>query len=560
MLGTFSCCSPSAIFPKLTIQLFPRNNFTGLCYSTVFTTVNMASNDKESKIDTDTNDRGLTMMKLLVNGPPRLKQKPNILPVDLLKDVTQLVRRQNVAPEGSICLDDHSFTSHTYSGKSLKQENLNTNGGSGATKIVSEMTCSLTKYNTNEHSASGSLNTLLEAETGHTDVSKSLVEKDTTESKTADEPLLQMGTTFLENTYDKEKMPDPVYDLSLLFSGELESRRKKLSKSAIRKLKKQKKSLESSVKECVPKENSEKEKKPRVNYFVAIPITNEKIKSPLQAIQDSMVTAEEQLKSAIVKVSTLHLTIMVLTLSTEEEMKSAREAMDKCWEKLRPWFSQGPLFFDMVGLGNFKNEVLFAKIKDDDQISKLQKIAEIVEDTFHQHEVVPGDDKAFKPHATIAKLSKMKGKGRKRLKKIDTSLYTEWLETDFGREEVTTLQLCSMTKPKDKQGYYHVEHAINFGKSSFETKYSDSGNGADNSGTGEELLGNDIIRINADEPCDIDSATSVDREENDLVNQDEGSEDSISETDSNRVCSSVVDANRSCMKKTNLMLDNVDKS
>ncbi|WAR23347.1 AKA7G-like protein [Mya arenaria] len=519
MLGTFSCCSPSAIFPKLTIQLFPRNNFTGLCYSTVFTTVNMASNDKESKIDTDTNDRGLTMMKLLVNGPPRLKQKPNILPVDLLKDVTQLVRRQNVAPEGSICLDDHSFTSHTYSGKSLKQENLNTNGGSGATKIVSEMTCSLTKYNTNEHSASGSLNTLLEAETGHTDVSKSLVEKDTTESKTADEPLLQMGTTFLENTYDKEKMPDPVYDLSLLFS------------------------------ECVPKENSEKEKKPRVNYFVAIPITNEKIKSPLQAIQDSMVTAEEQLKSAIVKVSTLHLTIMVLTLSTEEEMKSAREAMDKCWEKLRPWFSQGPLFFDMVGLGNFKNEVLFAKIKDDDQISKLQKIAEIVEDTFHQHEVVPGDDKAFKPHATIAKLSKMKGKGRKRLKKIDTSLYTEWLETDFGREEVTTLQLCSMTKPKDKQG-----------KSSFETKYSDSGNGADNSGTGEELLGNDIIRINADEPCDIDSATSVDREENDLVNQDEGSEDSISETDSNRVCSSVVDANRSCMKKTNLMLDNVDKS
>ena len=88
--------------------------------------------------------------------------------------------------------------------------------------------------------------------------------------------------------------------------------------------------------------------------------------------------------------------------------------MDKCLEKVRSLVGERRLAVDLVGLGHFRNEVLFAKIADEDTVKQLQEIADIVEETFLEHDMTAGDGKAFKPHATIAKLSKMKGNKKKR--------------------------------------------------------------------------------------------------------------------------------------------------
>jgi len=47
------------------------------------------------------------------------------------------------------------------------------------------------------------------------------------------------------------------------------------------------------------------------------------------------------------------------------------------------------------------------------------------------------------------------------IKKIEKSVYEEHSGTVFGCQSVTTLQLCSMTAPKDKEsGYYKVVHEV----------------------------------------------------------------------------------------------------
>lgn len=51
-------------------------------------------------------------------------------------------------------------------------------------------------------------------------------------------------------------------------------------------------------------------------------------------------------------------------------------------------------------------KVLFAKIQGGDHISKLEEIAQELQDEFHNLEIHGDDEKSFKPHITVAKLSK----------------------------------------------------------------------------------------------------------------------------------------------------------
>lgn len=45
-----------------------------------------------------------------------------------------------------------------------------------------------------------------------------------------------------------------------------------------------------------------------------------------------------------------------------------------------------------------------------------------------------------------------------KVKKIQPSSYAEFQNHQFGKQLVTSLQLCSMFKRKDKAGYYHVDY------------------------------------------------------------------------------------------------------
>ncbi|KFP20573.1 A-kinase anchor protein 7 isoform gamma, partial [Egretta garzetta] len=115
------------------------------------------------------------------------------------------------------------------------------------------------------------------------------------------------------------------------------------------------------------------------------------------------------------------------------------------------------------GIDHFKNQVGFVKLAENDHTTVLMEIAETMKKIFQEKGILAGEERAFKPHLTFMKLSKST-QLRKQVKKIDSSLYEDFKSHYFGDEILHRLDLCSMLKKKQPNGYYYCESSIVFGE------------------------------------------------------------------------------------------------
>ncbi|XP_047674385.1 A-kinase anchor protein 7 isoform X2 [Tachysurus fulvidraco] len=215
-------------------------------------------------------------------------------------------------------------------------------------------------------------------------------------------------------------------------------------------------------------EDGEKEKKkkkdsPRPNYFVSIPITNQKIKQGVEEVQSEVLQKDPRLSRALIPVGTLHVTLLVTHLSSQEQIDSAALAIEEMESMLTSLVGGRSLVLPFRGIGHFKQEVAFIHIEEGEHISTLTHIADSVRKAFEEKGIPTGDQKAFKPHLTFIKLSRAPKLRRQGVKKLDSRLYAAFEQRVFGEENVCTMDLCSMLKKKDAEGYYHREKTVTFG-------------------------------------------------------------------------------------------------
>ncbi|XP_026787064.3 A-kinase anchor protein 7 isoform X2 [Pangasianodon hypophthalmus] len=216
-------------------------------------------------------------------------------------------------------------------------------------------------------------------------------------------------------------------------------------------------------------EDGEKEKKkkkdsPRPNYFVSIPITNQKIKEGVEEVQAEVLQKDPRLSRALIPVGTLHITLLVTHLSTQEQIDTAAVAIGEMESMLTSLVGGRSLVLPFRGIGHFKQEVAFIQIEEGEHLTTLTHIADSVRRAFEEKGIPTGDQKAFKPHLTFIKLSRAPKLRRQGIKKLDSSLYVAFEQRAFGEENVCTMDLCSMLKKKDADGYYHREKTVTFGR------------------------------------------------------------------------------------------------
>ncbi|XP_067678130.1 uncharacterized protein [Haliotis asinina] len=223
-------------------------------------------------------------------------------------------------------------------------------------------------------------------------------------------------------------------------------------------------SLEESGEVTKGKGHCQKPRKPSPNYFVAVQITNPQIHSRLSHVQQEVMSVNHKMKEVMIKLPTLHITLMVMNLQTEEDIARAREALTESGCELRDRFKTLPVL-EVAGLGTFRNQVVFATVSPGDALDDLTHIHQCVIDKMADHGVVSTETKGLTPHITIMKMSKVKASFRRSVaKKIDPSMYSKFKDMVFGTEMVQRLQLCAMLKPKDTSGYYHVAHEVYLGQ------------------------------------------------------------------------------------------------
>ncbi|XP_051731098.1 A-kinase anchor protein 7-like isoform X2 [Ctenopharyngodon idella] len=213
-------------------------------------------------------------------------------------------------------------------------------------------------------------------------------------------------------------------------------------------------------------EDGDKKKKKkeaaRPNYFVSVPITNPEIKQAVQDVQKLVLEKDSRLSRALIPVDTLHITLLVAHLKTQEQVDLAASTLSALEAPLNALLAGRRLILPFCGVGHFKQEVAFVQITEGEHLNTLTLMAESVRKAFEESGIVSGDDKAFKPHLTFLKLSRAPKLRKQGVKKLDPALFSDFESRVFGDECVCRVDLCSMLKKKTADGYYHREKSVTF--------------------------------------------------------------------------------------------------
>ncbi|NXJ78979.1 AKA7G protein, partial [Trogon melanurus] len=186
------------------------------------------------------------------------------------------------------------------------------------------------------------------------------------------------------------------------------------------------------------------------------------ITGSVQALQDAIIQKDQRLSKVMVRPGSLHVTMFVMHLSNEEEISIAVGALSDSKDFVQDLLKGKTVDLSFQGIDHFKNEVGFVKLAENDHTALLTEIAETVKKIFQEKGILT-EGRAFKPHLTFMKLSKSM-QLRKQVKKIDSSLYEDFKSHYFGDEILHRLDLCSMLKKKQPNGYYYCESSIVFGE------------------------------------------------------------------------------------------------
>ncbi|XP_054578259.1 A-kinase anchoring protein 7 isoform X1 [Eptesicus fuscus] len=211
------------------------------------------------------------------------------------------------------------------------------------------------------------------------------------------------------------------------------------------------------------KKKKKKNKDYQPNYFLSIPITNKEITKGIKILQNAVIQQDKRLAKAMTGDGSFHVTLLVMQLNDDE----VNIGIDALLE-LKPFIEeilQGKhLTLPFQGVDTFGNQVGFVKLAEGEHMNPLLEIAEAAKRTFQEKGILAGESRSFKPHLTFMKLSKVPWLRKMGVKKIDPKFYEKFISHRFGDEMLHRIDLCSMLKKKQSNGYYHCESSIVIGK------------------------------------------------------------------------------------------------
>lgn len=196
----------------------------------------------------------------------------------------------------------------------------------------------------------------------------------------------------------------------------------------------------------------------RPNFFLAIRILSESVKNTAFYFKDCVLEKNEHFKPAFVPIPTLHLTLLVMSLNNKEEIENVLKCLYLCLYEIKNLARiDSERLLCIEGVGNFRGQVVFAEVKENECLKFLRKISKILYKTFLDNNVSMNSKADFKPHITLMKLSRcFKAMRKKQIKKIPLEMYEDNKTICFGKEKVTQVLLCSMNHEKEKDGFYKV--------------------------------------------------------------------------------------------------------
>nr|XP_004542075.1 A-kinase anchoring protein 7 isoform X2 [Maylandia zebra] len=206
-----------------------------------------------------------------------------------------------------------------------------------------------------------------------------------------------------------------------------------------------------------------KKESQRPNYFVSIPITNTQISSAVSEVQEAVLQQDPRLAKAMIPVPTLHITLLVTHLANQEQVDLAAAVLAQVEPSLAELLGGRDLVLPFSGISHFRKEVVFVGLACGQHRHTLDSLAELLRSRFEEQGLLQGDCRGFEPHLTIMKLSRASKLRSQGIKRVDPALYSNYTDKFFGDQTVERVDLCSMLKKKQQDGYYHTETSLQLG-------------------------------------------------------------------------------------------------
>ncbi|XP_067683966.1 leukocyte receptor cluster member 9-like [Haliotis asinina] len=194
----------------------------------------------------------------------------------------------------------------------------------------------------------------------------------------------------------------------------------------------------------------------RPNYFVAVRVTDQEVLENLESVQDYILENEPRYSSCCIPGASLHITLCTLGLDTPEQVSNAVQALQKMKSDLKASVPKEPL--RLVGVGNFFNRVIYAKVQCPETFVPF---VDHVKMCLNEAGVDIRDGYEFVPHMTIMKttrpVSRLMG-----TKEVSPFLYDGFADMTFGSQTIDAIHLCSMETERREDGFYLSPCHIDF--------------------------------------------------------------------------------------------------
>ncbi|XP_010789715.1 A-kinase anchor protein 7 isoform gamma-like [Notothenia coriiceps] len=122
------------------------------------------------------------------------------------------------------------------------------------------------------------------------------------------------------------------------------------------------------------------------------------------------------------------------------------------------------LVLPFSGIGHFRKEVVFVGLAPGQHRHTLDSLAELLQSRFEEQGLLQEGNRGFEPHLTMMKLSRAPKLRSQGMKRVDPALYSNYTNKFFGDQTVERVDLCSMLKKKQQDGYYHTETSLQLGE------------------------------------------------------------------------------------------------
>lgn len=194
----------------------------------------------------------------------------------------------------------------------------------------------------------------------------------------------------------------------------------------------------------------------RPTHFICIHITDEEVLTNARKIQDHAVGVSPHLSDGCLPQTALHVSVCMVQLETSSHLEVARKVLENTKRNFSHYL---PKCAEVVfsGVDNFHDRLVYAKVAPNAALAKYS--AFIIERFKRAGLKTPGNHSKFTPHMTLVKLSRPMQRDHYTTI-INKEAYVQFKDMHIGKQSIDGVHLCSMTEPKQSDGFYKRFHFI----------------------------------------------------------------------------------------------------